>query len=229
MSFELLLEEIASNVKTILDENDSGDVNFQVSPAKSGFGDVSCNAPFLLAKRLGKNPREIANDLAKSYSKFAGGLTVQATAHPSGYLNFEADWEKLGTLILQNSIKPEYGSGAKRGKITIEHTSVNPNKALHIGHVRNIVVGDTLSRILEKSGYRVYVLNYVDDSGLQIASNLIRLNSMSVPSFSQSASNQISCIAYCKTSCKFRIDLADRLNFTWIFSKAFCKKKRRVA
>ena len=59
MSFELLLEEIASNVKTILDENDSGDVNFQVSPAKSGFGDVSCNAPFLLAKRLGKNPREI--------------------------------------------------------------------------------------------------------------------------------------------------------------------------
>ena len=169
MSFELLLEEIASNVKTILDENDSGDVNFQVSPAKSGFGDVSCNAPFLLAKRLGKNPREIANDLAKSYSKFAGGLTVQATAHPSGYLNFEADWEKLGTLILQNSIKPEYGSGAKRGKITIEHTSVNPNKALHIGHVRNIVVGDTLSRILEKSGYRVYVLNYVDDSGLQIA------------------------------------------------------------
>ena len=60
MSFELLLEEIASNVKTILDEDDSGNVNFQVSPAKPGFGDASCNAPFLLAKRLGKNPREIA-------------------------------------------------------------------------------------------------------------------------------------------------------------------------
>ena len=140
MSFELLLEEIASNVKTILDEDDSGDVNFQVSPAKPGFGDASCNAPFLLAKRLGKNPREIADDLAKSYSKFTGGLVANASAHPSGYLNFEADWEKLGTLVLQNSIKPEYGSGTQNGKITLEHTSVNPNKALHIGHVRNIVV-----------------------------------------------------------------------------------------
>ena len=169
MSFELLLEEIASNVKTILDEDDSGNVNFQVSPAKPGFGDASCNAPFLLAKRLGKNPREIADDLAKSYSKFTGGLVANASAHPSGYLNFEADWEKLGTLVLQNSIKPEYGSGTQNGKITLEHTSVNPNKALHIGHVRNIVVGDTLSRILKKSGYRVCVLNYVDDLGLQIA------------------------------------------------------------
>ena len=125
MSFELLLEEIASNVKTILDEDDSGDVNFQVSPAKPGFGDASCNAPFLLAKRLGKNPREIADDLAKSYSKFTGGLVANASAHPSGYLNFEADWEKLGTLVLQNSIKPEYGSGTQNGKITLEHTSVN--------------------------------------------------------------------------------------------------------
>ena len=116
MSFELLLEEIASNVKTILDANDSGDVNFQVSPAKPGFGDASCNAPFLLAKRLGKNPREIASDLAKSYSKFAGGLVANASAHPSGYLNFEADWEKLGTLVLQNSIKPEYGSGTQQWK-----------------------------------------------------------------------------------------------------------------
>ena len=169
MSFELLLEEIASNVKTILDEDDSGNVNFQVSSAKPGFGDASCNAPFLLAKRLGKNPREIADDLAKSYSKFTGGLVANASAHPSGYLNFEADWEKLGTLVLQNSIKPEYGSGTQNGKITLEHTSVNPNKALHIGHVRNIVVGDTLSRILKKSGYRVCVLNYVDDLGLQIA------------------------------------------------------------
>ena len=168
MSFELLLEEIASNVKIILNKIGVGDVNFQVSMAKPGFGDASCNAPFLLAGRLKKNPHEIAKDLAESYSEFTG-LVMCAKAHPSGYLNFEADWEKLGTLILQNSIKPEYGSGDKDGKITVEHTSVNPNKALHIGHVRNIVVGDTISRILAKSGYSVHVLNYVDDSGLQIA------------------------------------------------------------
>ena len=123
---------------------------------------------FFLRGVLKKNPHEIAKDLAESYSEFTG-LVMCAKAHPSGYLNFEADWEKLGTLILQNSIKPEYGSGDKDGKITVEHTSVNPNKALHIGHVRNIVVGDTISRILAKSGYSVHVLNYVDDSGLQIA------------------------------------------------------------
>ena len=73
-------------------------VNFQVSPAKPGFGDASCNAPFLLAKRLGKNPREIADDLAKSYSKFTGGLVANASAHPSDILTL-----KLGKT--QSTIK----------------------------------------------------------------------------------------------------------------------------
>ncbi|MDI1496140.1 MAG: arginine--tRNA ligase [Cenarchaeum symbiont of Oopsacas minuta] len=170
MSFELLLDEIASNVKIILDENNIGDAKFQISLAKPGFGDASCNVSFLLTGRLKKSPYEIAKDLAESYTKkFTDGLVHHVSAHTSGYLNFKADWEKLGTLVLQNSTKPEYGSGLPCGKITIEHTSVNPNKALHIGHVRNIVVGDTISRILEKFGYNVCILNYVDDSGLQIA------------------------------------------------------------
>jgi arginyl-tRNA synthetase len=61
----------------------------------------------------------------------------------------------------------------KNSSVVVEHTSVNPNKALHIGHIRNIIVGDTISRILEKSNYQVNVLNYVDDSGLQVADILV--------------------------------------------------------
>ena len=57
--------------------------------------------------------------------------------------------------------------------IVVEHTSVNPNKALHIGHIRNIIIGDTISRILQKAIYKVNVLNYVDDSGLQVADIIV--------------------------------------------------------
>ena len=57
--------------------------------------------------------------------------------------------------------------------IVVEHTSVNPNKALHIGHIRNIIIGDTVSRILEKANYKVNVLNYIDDSGLQVADIIV--------------------------------------------------------
>ena len=95
--------------------------------------------------------------------------------HPSGYLNFFADWEKLNQLILSESVLDEFGSIdiGKNSTIVVEHTSVNPNKALHIGHIRNIIIGDVVSQILKKSNYKVNVLNYVDDSGLQVADIIV--------------------------------------------------------
>ena len=64
-------------------------------------------------------------------------------------------------------------STSPNSAIVVEHTSVNPNKALHIGHVRNIIIGDSISRVLEKANYKVNVLNYVDDSGLQVADIIV--------------------------------------------------------
>jgi len=158
-----------------LDDLSVSDISFLVEPAKPGFGDVSSNISFLLAKKLKKNPKEIGAMLSEHYMKSKNTLVSKVESHPSGYLNFFADWKKLTQLILSESNLDTFGSVdlGKNSTIVVEHTSVNPNKALHIGHIRNVVVGDTVARILEKSNYKVNILNYVDDSGLQVADIIV--------------------------------------------------------
>jgi arginyl-tRNA synthetase len=175
LTFKSIIEEIENNLHKILSDLEVSDVSFTVEPAKPGFGDVSSNISFLLAKILKKSPQEISNIMSEKYSKFQHTLVSKVESHPSGYLNFFANWEKLNQLILSESNLEEFGSVdlGKNSTVVVEHTSVNPNKALHIGHIRNIVVGDVISRILEKSNYKVNVLNYVDDSGLQVADILV--------------------------------------------------------
>jgi arginyl-tRNA synthetase len=175
MTFQSILDEIQNNLDKILSEMDVSDVNFSVEPAKPGFGDVSSNIAFLLAKQLKKSPKDIAELFSENYNKFTHTLVVKSEAHPSGYLNFVANWEKLSQLILSESNLDTFGfvELGNKSTIVVEHTSVNPNKALHIGHIRNIIIGDTISRILRKADYHVNVLNYIDDSGLQVADILL--------------------------------------------------------
>ena len=175
MTFQLILDEIKNNLKKILDDLSISYVNFSVEVAKPGFGDVSSNIAFLLAKELKKNPKEITQMLFEKYSQCSSTLVLKTEAHPSGYLNFFADWTKLSKLILSESYLDTFGDVdiGNNSNIIVEHTSVNPNKALHIGHIRNIVVGDTVSRILTKANYNVHVLNYIDDSGLQVADIIV--------------------------------------------------------
>ena len=175
MSFKSLIDEIENNIHKILDEMSIPDILFSVEPSKPGFGDASSNVSFLLARHLKKSPKEIADMLAAKFEKLQNILVLRVESHPSGYLNFFANWEKLNQLILSESDLDEFGSVdlGKNASIVVEHTSVNPNKALHIGHIRNIIIGDTVSRILKKSNYKVNVLNYVDDSGLQVADIIV--------------------------------------------------------
>ena len=175
MSFKSLIDEVENNIHKILDDLSVSDILFSVEPAKPGFGDVSSNVSFLLAKHLKKNPKEIADILSEKYRQSQSTLVSKVESHPSGYLNFFANWEKLNQLILSESLLDEFGSVdlGKNSTIVVEHTSVNPNKALHIGHIRNIVLGDTIARILKKANYKVNILNYVDDSGLQVADILV--------------------------------------------------------
>ncbi|NNM02481.1 MAG: arginine--tRNA ligase [Nitrosopumilus sp.] len=175
MTFKSILDEIENNLNKILSDLSISDVNFAVEPAKPGFGDVSSNIAYLLAKQLQKSPKDIAEMLSEKYSKCPNTLVLKSEAHPSGYLNFFANWEKLSQLILSESYLDtcgdvDIGNGST---VVVEHTSVNPNKALHIGHIRNIIIGDTVSRILEKANYKVNVLNYIDDSGLQVADIIV--------------------------------------------------------
>ena len=175
MTFKSIIDEIENNLYKILADLGVSDISFTVEPAKPGFGDVSSNISFLLAKNLKKSPQEISTIVSEKYSQLHHTLVSKVEPHSSGYINFFANWEKLNQLILSESDLDEFGSVdlGKNSTVVVEHTSVNPNKALHIGHIRNIIVGDTISRILEKSNYKVNVLNYVDDSGLQVADILV--------------------------------------------------------
>ena len=104
-----------------------------------------------------------------------GALVSKVEPHQSGYLNFYANNASLNRLVITATQDANYGTVdiGKKSKVIVEHTSVNPNKALHIGHVRNVVIGDTIARILTKANHDVVVLNYVDDSGLQVADIIV--------------------------------------------------------
>ncbi|MFB5616164.1 MAG: arginine--tRNA ligase, partial [Nitrosopumilus sp.] len=175
MTFKSILDEIENNLNKILSELSISDVKFSVEPAKPGFGDVSSNISYLLAKQLKKSPKDIAEMLSEKYSDCTNTLVLKSEAHPSGYLNFYANWEKLSQLILSESYLDTCGDVdiGNNKTMVVEHTSVNPNKALHIGHIRNIIIGDTISRILQKAKYKVNILNYIDDSGLQVADIIV--------------------------------------------------------
>ncbi len=175
MAFRLILSEIESNIKKIIAQHGFQNVEFVVELAKPGFGDFTCNVAFLLAKQLGKKPYDIAQIFAADYQKHLGNYLARSEAHKSGYLNFYSNQATLNNLIIKSSLDENFGfiDIGKKKSVVVEHTSVNPNKALHIGHIRNLVIGDTVVRILKKTNHDVKVLNYVDDSGLQVADIIV--------------------------------------------------------
>ena len=208
MSYQALVSEANENIQKIISKLGLKSVEFSVVPAKSGFGDLSCNVAFLLAKELKKKPFDISKQFSDEYSNYLSDFISKTEAHPSGYLNFFVNQPKINEVIIQDSIKEDYGSlSLGVGKtITVEHTSVNPNKALHIGHVRNIIIGDTVSRILKKVGFKVNVLNYVDDSGLQVADIILgfkELNFPENPPNNQKFDHYCGDIVYVKTTEKY--------------------------
>ncbi len=176
MTLRMLFDEIRANVQKISGELGYPAVTFDLSEAsKPEFGDISCNIGFLLSKHLKKRPSDISESIAKKYQECKKELVSEVRVHPSGYLNFVANYHVLIRNIMHLSAEKNYGQIdlGKNSRVVVEHTSVNPNKALHIGHVRNIIIGDTVARILHKACYDVKVLNYVDDSGLQVADIIV--------------------------------------------------------
>ncbi len=176
MTLRLLFDEIRLGVKQACDRLGYPETEFDVSEAsRPEFGDVSCNIGFLLAKALKKRPLDIVQTLAEEYKKNLGKYVLEGSAHVSGYLNFIANYSLFIPKVIHASLLSDYGTVdlGKNSRIVVEHTSVNPNKALHVGHLRNIIIGDTISRILHKASYDVSVLNYVDDSGLQVADIIV--------------------------------------------------------
>ena len=163
MVFLQLLENIRKKTAKILDSQNLEPVSFSVESAKPGFGDITCNVSFLLSKQLKKSPQDISRELSDLYTFDDLPEIKNVESHPSGYLNFSIDYEKFNEIVISSSLKDNYGSLniGNNEKVVVEHTSVNPNKALHVGHIRNVILGDIVSRILRKGNFDINVLNYV--------------------------------------------------------------------
>jgi len=140
------------------------DVAIQETPA-SKPGDYGTPAAFQMAKSLGQNPAAVAAQLAEKVVLPQGIARVEA-AGP--FLNFFVD---VGAFV-RGVVERPFAMDSRGGKVVIEHTSVNPNKELHVGHLRNVVLGDSMARIFRAAGHTVEVQNYIDDTGRQAAEAL---------------------------------------------------------
>ena len=133
-------------------------------PKQASFGEISVPAAFQLARQLKKAPKAIAAELSEALGPIEGVSAIEIAGN--GYLNLRLDRGYYASGLLG-----EAGSAAvTRGeKIIVEHTNINPNKAAHIGHLRNAVLGDTFVRMLRAAGRNVEVQNYIDNTGVQVA------------------------------------------------------------
>ena len=130
--------------------------------------DLASTVAFSLAKKRKENPAKIAADLKAQLDNELSGKGV-STETKGPYINFVFGGEYLKGVI-KEALKPGYGQlPAKNVRVCLEHTSANPNGPLHVGHIRNSVIGDTLARVYRKAGYTTDVHYYVNDMGRQIA------------------------------------------------------------
>jgi arginyl-tRNA synthetase len=128
------------------------------------MGDLALTFPFALAKTLGKPPRAIAQEAASRLASVEG--VVRAEVAGGGFLNLWLDKDFVFAEVLRADGRPSLPPEER--KVIIEHTNINPNKAAHIGHLRNACLGDTLARCLRFRGENVEVQNYIDDTGVQV-------------------------------------------------------------
>ena len=133
-------------------------------PPRRALGDLAVPLAFELARRLRKAPRVIAQEIAGALGTVEGVSKIEAA--PNGYVNFFLD---RAAFLSARLTRPPAASAIAEGKTIVEHTAINPNKAAHIGHLRNAALGDSFGRLLVFSGRQVEIQNYIDDTGVQVA------------------------------------------------------------
>jgi arginyl-tRNA synthetase len=140
-------------------------------PPKIEFGEYAFPLAFELARKLRKPPRKIAEEIVAGIGPVEGFARLEVAG--AGYINAHVDRAEFAAALVRDAApkpkipQPELPDG--RGKILVEHTSINPNKAAHIGHLRNAILGDTFVRLLRYANRKVDVQNYIDNTGVQVA------------------------------------------------------------
>lgn len=184
--------------------------------ARPEFGDWSSPAPLGLAKLLRRAPAVIAAELV-AHLETAHVPGVRAwTVTPPGYANAHLDdrsWaeavlasatdlERTGTLDLATD------AAAAMGKTLVEHTATNPNKAAHIGHLRNACIGDTVARVLRRTGHAVEVNNYIDDTGVQVADVVVGIRELGLEQLPDEPFDQYCSRVYIAVSARYETEAA---------------------
>ncbi len=150
------------------------------TPPNPEFGDLSSPVSMKMAKRLRRSPMDIANSLAGFLQVSPIPYVREISVTPPGYINFLLDYPSYGSTLLSliEQQKDAYGNNPDGAgeKFVIEHTNINPNKAAHIGHLRNACLGDTLARLAHKCGFDVEAQNYIDDTGTAVADVVVGLH-----------------------------------------------------
>jgi len=133
-------------------------------PPELAFGEYATPIAFELARRLRKAPRKIAEEIVTALGSVPGFASIELAG--AGYINARLD---RGSFAQAFAASGEIPVPSVRLHSLVEHTSINPNKAAHVGHLRNAILGDTFVRLLKAAGQKVDVQNYVDNTGVQVA------------------------------------------------------------
>ena len=163
--FHILDKQIHAAFRDRLRASFGVESNFALEqPRQPSFGEIAVPVAFQLAKSLKQAPAKIAASLVEAVGPIPGVSAMEVAGN--GYINIRFDRGAYGTALLRGQEAVAAGAASK---IIVEHTNINPNKAAHIGHLRNAVLGDTFVRMLRTAGHRVEVQNYIDNTGVQVA------------------------------------------------------------
>jgi arginyl-tRNA synthetase len=176
--YRILQQQLQARIGALLAERyDVALANLAVElPPKIEFGEMALPVAFELAKRLKKAPRAIAQELQPSLAETPGVAAVEIAG--AGYLNVKLD----RASVVKRMAADEHAQVGGAGFRLVEHTSINPNKAAHVGHLRNAILGDTFARMLKpdafKPGYETGVQNYIDNTGVQVADIVVAVTAL---------------------------------------------------
>lgn len=162
--------QIADQIKRIVSEEYGVEIEPKVDiPVDRKFGDYTTNVAMQITKIVKKSSLDIAKNISE---KFKLNIVENVNVVSPGFINFELSKKEFTKIVFDKYLSENFYSRPLSNlsqKVLVEHTSVNPNKAMHVGHLRNVFLGDSISRLLKRYGYKVEVENYIDDTGLQVA------------------------------------------------------------
>ncbi|GAB4140535.1 MAG: arginine--tRNA ligase [Patescibacteria group bacterium] len=200
--------------------------DFEISHPDKNFGDFSINIAFKISKKLKKNPIEIANQIIQNLPTDNTFEKIEV-ANP-GFINFYLSEKYLLKHVFET--KAYYNTPLKNKKIMVEFAHPNPFKAFHIGHLRNIIVGESWVRILEKLGAKVFRTNYQGDVGMHIAKCLWVFQNIDKKNYPTENNERVALLAKCyvEGANAFKEDEKAKLEITAINKKIYTREDEKI-